>query len=267
MDTQSDLEPSPAVEVSEEKSEAKTETKIKTAPILSLPSICILLCDESKSMGSMTGPFVDAVNSFMDVQRNSSICESDLCEVICFTGDDSCTDKGRFVRSVFPMNLLSAMPKFTREYYNPRKRSGGTPLQSVICDTLDSYREMKRVVVVVFTDGDQSTTTKNCVKHSVEATQASVRAALARGWEIILVGPNPEFAKTVGIPVFHHMKINDVHSMHSAMSQAALSSSSSRSAMSSTCEPMHYKTPILLSPPSCAVPEIKQHHVIATPSS
>ena len=178
----------------ETKAERKADTKAE-APLLGrggpepAPTTCILLCDESRSMGSMTSPFIVAINSFLDEQRKSSLSEYDLCEVISFTGDDSCADNGRFVKFIYSMNLLSAVKQITREQYNPGKSVGGTPLQSVICDTIERYKTLERVVLVVFTDGENSTRTQHCTKHSVEATQTSVQQALARGWDIVMVGP------------------------------------------------------------------------------
>lgn len=145
--------------------------KTKTNPV----SIVAVL-DRSGSMGSIVNDAIGGFNTFLAEQQ--ALPDPADMTVVLFD------DKYEVLYDSIP---LSDVKPLTTQTFVPR---GMTAMNDAICRSLTSLeiKNPKKAIVCILTDGEEN----NSREFTTEQTKEKIKAAEARGWEVLYLGANQD---------------------------------------------------------------------------
>jgi len=131
----------------------------------------IILLDESGSMESMGPEPVQAMNAFIADHKGSD------SHLSLYTFASS-------VRKIIERKLISTIPEY--KDYRP---NGMTKLFDCIKEAIESHKDVKNVILVIITDGDD-TASQNC--RAAQAKTLIKEQETNRGWQVVFIGANAD---------------------------------------------------------------------------
>ena len=152
--------------------------KEKTVQSSGNPFHIIMILDKSGSMQSISQKIISAINEFVQEQKHKA--PDSVMSLITFSSGLS---------TVYEKLPISQVPTVTSEMYQP---DGMTALYDAIGLSLIKFREDKRAVVVVVTDGEENSSNEF---PSMDKVQVLIDQQKAAGWNFIFLANGLDVAK------------------------------------------------------------------------
>ena len=229
---------------------AQTEHTEQNAQNEPGPTI-LFLTDESGSMGVLGSTPMEELHLFVSGQvaslppqeQNNSkekkenkeqALKINLQIEVSFFGGASTSDKTSGSRVVYPLGPIESC-KVPFSLYHP---DGGTPLRDAVLKITDTYENKSKVILVVLTDGDDtSSSSKNTVTLVKERLFCLTKT---KEWRTIFIGPahlEQKLTKEYGLDMYVPFQMSQNHeetssSMSGSMARASKSVSTMCSQMS-----------------------------------
>lgn len=152
-----------------------------------------MILDESGSMGVVRETTISGFNEYVQSIRNET-----PKAILTLTQFNSCTTK-----IVHDSVAIKDVPTMGLADYDP---NCGTPLYDAIGKTVNALsakvgKSKANVLVVIFTDGEENSSTE----YTLKAIQALIKEKRAAGWDFIYIGANMEawqaksYAQSMGV--------------------------------------------------------------------
>jgi len=138
----------------------------------------VMVLDASGSMESIADNIIEAVNTFINKQKE--IKEDDMVfTLVSFNSN---------VRTPVKKIKISDMFVITSKHYKP---DGGTALYDAIGETIVNYKDDKKVCMVIVTDGEENSSSY----YNLEEVKSMIEAKKEEGWKFIYLSSDLSVAK------------------------------------------------------------------------